>query len=204
MIPLYFKSGRWLKWFYPSLEWEIKNHNGHVFLTFDDGPHPVHTPWVLDQLDALNFKATFFCIGNNVSKYPEVYAEIIARGHATGNHTYHHLNGYRNDAAEYINDVEKCGALVHSKLFRPPYGRITRTQIKQLRPDYRIVMWSLLSGDFDARLNRAQSLKALKNSTSPGSIVVFHDSDKAAANLYHLLPEYLGFLVEKGFVSQKL
>jgi peptidoglycan/xylan/chitin deacetylase (PgdA/CDA1 family) len=204
MLPVYFRSGSWLARIFPSLEWKVENHQGMVYLTFDDGPHPIYTPWVLDQLDAFGCQATFFCIGANIEKFPDIYQDILKRGHAVGNHTFHHLNGYKFNTADYLKDVSKCGNLVPGNLFRPPYGRLTRSQIKRLKGDYRIVMWSILSGDYDAKLDRSLSLNVMKKHMAPGSIVVFHDSEKASANLQFLLPDLLHFMQEKGLKSTAL
>lgn len=204
MLPVYFRSGPWLSTFFPSLEWKIATSARQVYLTFDDGPHPEHTPWVLDQLDAYDCKATFFCIGNNVKKYPEVYREIIRRGHAVGNHTFNHVNGFKLSSEAYAEDIRECAEWVDSSLFRPPYGRINRRQIKRLSPHYRIVMWSVLSGDFDMNLNRELSLKIMKKNLQPGSILVFHDSEKAASNLQFLLPRLLQYMQQIDMKSAAL
>ena len=142
-----------MKWCYPSLIWEIKTKKKEVFLTFDDGPDPNVTPWVLDQLKVFKAKATFFCVGNNVEKFPDLYDRIINEGHSVGNHTYSHVNGWETDYEKYIVNVKKCSHVFGSSLFRPPHGRINRRQIKKLKSTYKIIMWSLLSGDFDPALS---------------------------------------------------
>ena len=181
-----------LQTLYPSLIWH--GEEKALYLTFDDGPHPVITPKVLNLLDQYGAKATFFCVGDNVRKYPEIYREILQRGHATGNHTYNHLNGWKTETETYVANVKKAAGLIHSNLMRPPYGKIKRSQIKQLKQDYKLVMWSVLTYDFSSKITPAQcyrnALKGLKN----GSILVFHDSDKAAKNMLYALPKFL----EKG------
>ena len=168
-----------MKWWYPSLIWEIKTSSKDVYLTFDDGPDPEVTPWVLDQLKAHNAKATFFCVGENVDKYPEVYKRILAEGHAVGNHTYNHLNGWETPYDKYIVNVKKCGHTFGSLLFRPPHGRMTRKQIRKLRSRYKIIMWSLLSGDFDKSISVTECAYNTVQYTEPGNIIVFHDSQKS-------------------------
>ena len=188
-----------LQWFYPSLVWKGPAKEDAVYLTFDDGPHPTLTSWVLDELDKFDFKATFFCIGDNVRKYPETYREILRRGHRTGNHTFNHLKGFQTDTKEYLGNVEACSQLVESDLLRPPYGQIKTSQIRSLKAKYKIVMWSLLAEDWNPKLDPEIKLSALKALTLSGDIIVFHDSEKAMANLEYLLPKYLEFLKEKRF-----
>ncbi|MCK9481020.1 MAG: polysaccharide deacetylase family protein [Bacteroidia bacterium] len=184
-----------------SYTWRRTVSGQEVFLTFDDGPHLSITPWVLEQLRKYNFKATFFCVGDNVNKYPEIYAQILNEGHRVGNHTYNHLKGWKTECDEYITNIAKCRALVNSNLFRPPYGRITKSQTQLLHKEYEIIMWSLLTGDFYPNLNVAKALKILTKKTIPGHIVVFHDSLKAEKNLRALLPNYLSFLNAENYKS---
>lgn len=193
---------RLLQNLYPSLTWTIKNEEKAIYLTFDDGPHPEITHWVINLLDKYNAKATFFVVGENVNKFPETYQKLISKGHAVGNHTYHHISGYSQKATSYINDVAKCKELVDSKLFRPPYGRIKRSQIKVLEQDYKIVMWNQLSGDFDKNLDTQSSLNSLKRNAKAGNVVVFHDSEKSFAQLKKILEPYLIFLKEEGFICK--
>lgn len=180
-----------MKWWYPSLIWEIKTDRKEVYLTFDDGPDPEVTPWVLDQLKAHNAKATFFCVGENVEKYPDVYKRILTEGHTVGNHTYNHLNGWETDYEKYIVNVKKCGHIFGSHLFRPPHGRIKRSQIKRLKARYKIIMWTLLSGDFDSNISPTECAYNTVQYTDPGSIIVFHDSQKSKATLMGALPKIL-------------
>lgn len=174
----------------------------NIYLTFDDGPHPEITVEVMDLLESHGFKGTFFCIGDNVSKYPETYRSIIERGHSVGNHTYHHVNGLRTADEEYLDEVKQCKEVVDSSWFRPPYGRIKKSQIRALKSSYKLVLWSLLSWDFKQGLDTKKSLKKLRKYTRPGTIVVFHDSEKAYSNLMEILPAYLQFLKEENYRSE--
>lgn len=185
----------------PFLIWKMKKkEQPTMYLTFDDGPHPEITPWVLDTLKQHNAKATFFCVGDNVRKFPEVYAQILADGHHTGNHTFNHLNGWNSQRGVYLSNIDQCSNLVDSKLFRPPYGKIKPAQVIKLKKEnYRVIMWSVLSRDFESTLNQEESLAALLAHSGDGSIVLFHDSEKAQANLKVLLPAFLAHFSELGF-----
>lgn len=189
---------------FPERQWFGEAESNKLYLSFDDGPHPEITPQVLDRLDAFQAKATFFCIGDNVRKYPDVYAEILRRGHRTGNHTMHHLKGWRTDPAAYTANVHEAASYIQSTLFRPPYGRMTGAQVRALLPDYRIVMWSLLSRDYLQTLHRPAALDFLKKRTRAGDILVFHDSEKARKNLEFLLPRYLEFTADRGYTFAAL
>jgi len=187
--------------FFPGLTWKIPSKTKNIFLTFDDGPHPEITPKVLNILDAYDAKATFFCVGENVKKHQETYREIISRGHQTGNHTFHHLKGWSTPAKAYLNDVVKCSKHLESMLFRPPYGKITPLQINTLKKEgFNIVMWSVLTGDYKINANQKKLLKNAIKRTQPGSIIVFHDSEKAASNLMYLLPRFLEHFSKKGYL----
>lgn len=205
MKPYLFKTPSLVYRLFPSLLWQVQREEGGVYLTFDDGPTPEVTPYVLDLLDRYHAKATFFCIGKNIEAHPEIFKDILARGHRIGNHTHNHLNAQKWNTEEYLENVRLAETTIlkhgrdHSislpRLFRPPYGRITgKLSEILLRENYRIVMWSLLSADFDLELDTVRSLKNLKKNSEPGSIIVFHDSVKAYENLKFLLPEYLEFL----------
>ncbi len=188
-----------LKAFYHDLEWRIPVPGRSLFLTFDDGPIPEVTPQVLDMLDAFGAKATFFCIGDNVRKHPEIYRDILQRGHAVGNHTQHHLNGWKVPDRRYYRNVLQCAEWVQSDLFRPPYGRITPTQAKVLGRRFRIIMWDVLSGDFDTSLSPASCLRRVTAKARPGSVIVFHDSIKAAPRMLSVLPEALSRWTNQGY-----
>ncbi|MFT4522538.1 MAG: peptidoglycan/xylan/chitin deacetylase (PgdA/CDA1 family) [Bacteroidia bacterium] len=194
-------SSKWVRWIFPSLVWDIKSSSKTVFLTFDDGPNDVVTPWVLEVLKAHNFKATFFCIGDNIQKNPSTYQKVLAAGHQVGNHTMNHVHGFFTPKKQYVKNLEACRDFCDSSLFRPPYGKITSGQIRLIQKDYSIVMWTTLSGDFDPKLNRQKALDFLKRATKPGAVVVFHDSLKAFENLKVLLPTYCDFLKQKGYTS---
>ncbi len=186
-----------------SYTWKVKTTDKKLFLTFDDGPHPHITLWVMAQLAEYNAKATFFCVGENVKKYPETYKEILKMNHSVGNHTYHHIKGWSTPVDEYMDDIRQAAKYIQSPLFRPPYGRILPSQTKRIISDYRIIMWNYLSGDFDEYLNRDKSFEAMKKA-EPGSIMVFHDSEKAFENLQFLLPKILKYFSEQGFTFEAI
>lgn len=190
------KSPQYLKRLLSGLTWEITGSNA-VYLTFDDGPVPGVTDKVLDKLLAANMKATFFCIGDNVRKSPELFRRILAEGHRVGNHTFHHVNGWRTPTDTYVNDTRQCAELVSSNLFRPPYGRITLSQFKVLQPDYTVVMWDVLSGDFDENLHAEDCTRNVLENYGPGSIVVFHDSEKAAPRMLPALEAVLNDMQQR-------
>lgn len=198
------KTPWWLRKMYPSLTWSIPAQANEIYLTFDDGPHPTITPFVLDALAAHNMKATFFCIGKNVRKHPDIYKRIIDEGHRVGNHTMAHLNGWKTGDAVYINDVLIAKEFIDSRLFRPPYGRISSFQIQQLKPVFDIIMWDVLSGDFDTTINGAKCVQNVVLNTTPGSIIVFHDSEKAFPRLQYALPKVLDYFTEKGWTSKAI
>lgn len=178
-----------------------------VYLTFDDGPNPVVTPFVLAELEKYEAKATFFCVGNNVAKYPGVFAQTKAAGHTVGNHTYNHLNGWATANAHYLKNIAQADKHIGSRLFRPPYGRIKLSQYRKLMrkyPNWRIYMWDILSGDFDTTITGAQCLKNVLQTIEPGSIVVFHDSDKARERLEIALPGVLQYCKAQGWAMKAL
>lgn len=179
---------RIVKWAYTDLVWQMPPKDGSIHLTFDDGPTPGVTLPVLDMLDAVEAKATFFLIGKNAAAHPELMQEIIRRGHAVGNHTYNHENGWQTPIENYLSSVENTSKILESNLFRPPYGRITRQQIKALSQDYTIVMWDVLSGDYDKSITPEESIDNVLRNVRPGSIIVFHDSVKAWPNVQKSLP----------------
>ena len=212
---------------YPSAIWRIAprstfsplggdKRGGDIFLTFDDGPIPEVTPWVLSTLKKYKAKATFFCIGSNIEKHPEIFRQIISEGHSIGNHTYNHLNGWKTKTKEYVDNIEKCKKIMdngkwlmvnghqpstinHEPLFRPPYGRMKLSQLSRLKSQYSVVMWEVLSGDFDQTISEEKCLKNVLTKTRAGSIVVFHDSIKAKKNLFFALPKFLEHFSKEGF-----
>ena len=194
-----YKTPRLLKWFYPDLIWDFATDEKCVYLTFDDGPTREYTHWILEQLEAYNAKATFFCVGNNIESCNDEFNAIIEKGHAVGNHTYNHLNGRNNSLLSYLKDVRKCDAIFKSKLFRPPHGRLSKKQSAALIKDYKIIMWDVLSGDFDSNLSGEECYKAVVKNVEKGSIIVFHDSKKAAPRLKIALPKVLKELTKQGF-----
>jgi peptidoglycan/xylan/chitin deacetylase (PgdA/CDA1 family) len=203
------KTNRIIKWIFPNYVWDIPNDANKVFLTFDDGPTQEITEWVLEQLKLHNAQATFFCIGNNIEKYPEIFQKTIAEGHAIGNHTFDHLNGWKTTTEDYIENVKlyetQNPKLVTRNLFRPPYGKIKHSQSKILRKlGYKIIMWDVLSRDYDQRISSTQCLENVLSNIETGSIIVFHDSVKAEHNLKYVLPKTLEFLKEKGFICDKI
>ncbi len=195
-----FRSPFFLPWFYPSLLWRVTTNNKKLYLTFDDGPIPEVTDFVLDTLANVKVKATFFCIGENINKHPILFQKIHESDHVIGNHTYNHVKGWSSSTKEYITNVEKCSIILggNEKLFRPPYGRITRDQIKKLS-NYKIVMWDVLTQDYDQNISEADCLKGSINATRSGSIIVFHDSIKAEKNMRYALPRYLDYFLNLGF-----
>ena len=179
--------------------WSIPTTEKIIYLTFDDGPIPEVTPWVLDALKKYQAKATFFCIGDNVKKHPEIFQQIISEKHTIGNHTFNHLDGWKTKTKNYIRNIEQCNELTQTKLFRPPYGKIKPSQFSILNSQFSIIMWGVLSGDFDKKTSQEKCLKNTIENTKQGSIVVFHDSVKAKENLYYALPKFLSHFQQKGF-----
>ncbi|WP_430399992.1 polysaccharide deacetylase family protein [Flavobacterium sp.] len=208
-----FKTNRFLKFLFPKYIWELPNSEEKIYLTFDDGPIPEVTEWVLGLLKKENIKATFFCIGENIQKHPEVFKQIISDDHTIGNHTFNHLNGWKTSTKKYLKNVELCNSVFEkysisnfqSKLFRPPYGKIKKNQAKELiKLGYKIIMWDVLSYDYDNSLNAERCLNNTLKNISTGSIIVFHDSIKAQDTLQRVLPKLIQQLKEKGFVFDKL
>lgn len=204
------KTNNVVKRIFPNYVWDIPNHENKVYLTFDDGPTPEITEWVLAQLRPYNAKATFFCIGNNIEKHPEIFQKINNDNHAVGNHTFNHLKGWETADEEYIENVKKCSVFSvecseKKELFRPPYGKIKPSQSRILRKlGYKIIMWDVLSYDFDKTVTPQECLDNVLKNVASGSIIVFHDSVKAEQNLRYVLPKTLAFLNEKGFVCDRI
>ncbi|SRX72257.1 polysaccharide deacetylase family protein [Aequorivita antarctica] len=183
---------RFIQRLYPERIWAFSRKSNAVYLTFDDGPIPEITPWVLDELKKYNAKATFFCIGENVKKHPEIYRRILSEGHSVGNHTFNHLKGTKTETSPYIKNVLLAEEIINSKLFRPPYGKITSKQSKILqKKGFKIVMWDIISYDYDATVSEEECLQNVLKYIKAGSVVVFHDSLKAEKNLRYVLPKVL-------------
>lgn len=192
-------------WLYPGLTWRIPDAKKKLFLTFDDGPVPGPTEFVIDTLASANVRGTFFCIGDNIRKYPGVYRSLLAQGHRVGNHTFNHLNGWRTSTEHYLQNVRACGDVMtdfiegqRQPLFRPPYGRITRAQINSLS-QFRIVMWDVLTMDYRRTLSPERCLRKTIGAARDGSIVVFHDSHKAEKNLLYVLPRFIDHYKSLGY-----
>jgi peptidoglycan-N-acetylglucosamine deacetylase len=212
---LYFiTTPRWLRKFFPGCIWDIKTKEKIIYLSFDDGPHPAITPFVLAELKKYNAKATFFCIGDNVRKFPAIYQQVIDEGHAVGNHTMRHINGWQNTDDDYLKDIINAGNLIKSNLFRPPYGRIKRSQIKKLTainnqlqtPNSKLqtIMWSVLAGDWVATLSPQKCFEQIKDKIYPGCIVVFHDSEKANDRMSYALPKLLEHFTRLNYTFKKI
>lgn len=201
-----------------SYIWNIPTKKKEIYLTFDDGPIPEITPWVLKTLSDYNAKATFFCIGENVKNHPIIFQNIIDQGHTIGNHTYHHLNGWKTSTQTYLNSMDKAESIQYStgsrynyskqfasKLFRPPYGKIKPGQAKKIiEKGYKIIMWNVLSGDFDQKLIKEDCYQNVIKNSKNGSIIVFHDSEKAFKNLEYTLPKVLEYCTVNGFIFKAL
>ncbi|MBB5636063.1 peptidoglycan/xylan/chitin deacetylase (PgdA/CDA1 family) [Pedobacter cryoconitis] len=196
------KSPLLLKWYYSSLVWNKSRHDKVVYLTFDDGPIPVVTEFVLNTLKSFNCKATFFCIGDNINKHAEIFEQVKNEGHAIGNHTFNHLKGWKTENKTYVQNFLDCQKLTKTDLFRPPYGRIKKSQIKEIRkinPQLNLIMWDVLSGDFDLNLSPEKCYENVIKNTRNGSIIVFHDSLKAFDRLKFALPAALKYLTAQGY-----
>ena len=191
-----------LKKIFSRLVWKIPTDEKILYLTFDDGPHPVATPFVLEQLKKYDARATFFCLGKNVAEYPSIYRAIVQAGHTVGNHTFKHLNGWKVKDKDYFNDIIEARKYIDSSLFRPPYGKITPFQAKHLRSSplrYTIIMWDVLSKDYDLQLTARDCAFNVVRHASAGSIIVFHDSEKAWPRMQNALAETLQYFSEKGW-----
>lgn len=197
------KPSRLVEMAFPKLTCRIQKSEA-IYLTFDDGPVPGVTEWVLDTLKQYDIKATFFCVAENVSRYPEIYRRIIDEGHSAGNHTYNHLNNWKIDNDLYLENIKKASIYIDSPLFRPPYGKLGPRTIKEISKTHRIILWDVLTKDYDKELNPEVCVDIVKNKTTKGSIVVFHDSYKAEKNLRFALPLAIEYLLSKNFVFEAI
>ncbi len=189
---------------YRKVTWRKDSRLKNIYLTFDDGPIPEVTPWVLDVLDTYGVKATFFCVAENVWRYPEIYQEIIRRGHRTGNHTYNHLRGFFTSTKKYLANVEKASGFVQSDLFRPPHGELRSLQYFRLRKKYQIIQWDVITRDYNPDLTGEEVFGIVRKYARNGSIVVFHDSLKAQRNMKYAMPKAIEYLLEQGYNFEKL
>ena len=207
------KTPKAIQRIFPERVWVYPKSSNAIYLTFDDGPIPIVTPWVLDELKKHDAKATFFCIGDNIRKYPEVFSRIHSDGHTVANHTFTHLNGWQTKISAYIEDVVKAQNTIaqllpvknHNTFFRPPYGRLSDKQSKALQKlGYQIIMWDVISGDFDSRISEEKCLQNVLKNMQSGSVVVFHDSIKAEKRLKYTLPKVLEFISLKGWECKSI
>jgi peptidoglycan/xylan/chitin deacetylase (PgdA/CDA1 family) len=195
----FFRTPFILPVFYPSLLWKVNTTAKDLYLTFDDGPVPGPTEFVLETLSTFKVKATFFCIGDNIRKHQGLFTKVIEEGHVVGNHTFNHMNGWNASPSAYQENIRRCEDLLPSKrLFRPPFGRIKNSQVSRL-PDYKIVMWDVLTFDYDKSLDAEKCLYGSVRAVRPGSIIVFHDSLKAEKNLTYVLPKFINDCLAKGY-----
>ena len=211
---MWVKTNRFVKWIFRKYIWDIKNSENKIYLTFDDGPIPEVTEWVLETLKQHEVKATFFCIGDNIKKHPAIFQKVIESGHSIGNHTFNHLKGWNSRKEEYIKNTLLCEEAINektknvnlkTKIFRPPYGKIKPSQSKILRKmGYKIIMWDVLSVDYDKEISPEQCLENIIKNTVPGSIIACHDSLKAFKNLEYALPKAIEYLKNKGFVFETI
>ncbi len=193
------QPAKWLRWIYPRATWRMNRHEHAVYLTFDDGPIPEATPFVLDVLKEHNIKATFFMVGDNVRKHPLIYERVKAEGHQIGNHTFNHISGFKHSIKTYSNNAEKANTYLNSHLFRPPHGWMRLTQYARLRKKYRIVMWDLVTRDYSKWMTAEDVLNNVKKYTRNGSIITFHDSLKSIEKLKTALPQAIIWLKEQGY-----
>ncbi len=211
MKPYLVKTPRLIKFLFKNRTWSFTKKEKTLYLTFDDGPTPEITEWTLLQLQKYNAKATFFCVGKNIDKHYKIYHKIIKNEHSIGNHTYNHLNDSKTEAQAYIDNIEKAEKTINKskqqslKLFRPPYGRLKYSQsIKIRKQGHKIIMWDVLSADFDTSISKEKCLENVIRNTENGSIILFHDSNKAAKNLQFVLPKILEYYTVKGFTFKSI
>ncbi len=202
---MYFvKTPKIFRLFFKDYIWKIHGSGKNLFLTFDDGPHKEITPLILKILDGYNAKATFFVLGKNAEKHPGLIEDIRSEGHSIGNHSYSHNNGWGQGTKGFLQDIEKCDKTIHSTLFRPPFGKLTKRQATKLKKKYKLVYWTVMPGDFDARISKQTCLSRSVENTGNGSIIVFHETEKSKENLLYTLPLFLNHFSEKGFVFKSL
>lgn len=198
------QPAKWLRWIYPNALWRMDKNEHSVYLTFDDGPIPESTPFILDTLRKYNIKATFFMVGDNVRKYPELYKQIVAEGHQVGNHTYHHLGSLKHWAVTYYVDVHDANELIHAHLFRPPHGWMRHAVYWWMKRKFTIVMWDLVTRDYSKLLTADDVVNNIKRFARNGSIITFHDSLKSIDKLQTALPESIEWLKEQGYEFKKI
>lgn len=198
------QPAKFLRWLYPHALWRMNPSEHAVYLTFDDGPIPEATPFILDQLDRFGAKATFFMVADNVRKYPELFNEIVRRGHQVGNHTYHHMGSFKHWTLTYAVDVTEANGLIHAKYFRPPHGWLRHTVYWWVKLHYRVVMWDLVTRDYSKWLNADDVFNNIKKYTRNGSIITFHDSLKSIDKLKTALPQSLQWLKDQGYEMRRL
>lgn len=209
---MYFhKTPKIIQKFHPDYTWHKSRERKVLYITFDDGPIPEVTDFALEVLDQFNAKSTFFCVGNNVIRHPEQFTAIVEKGHAIANHTYNHLNGWNTDINDYYNNILNCEQAISDatenyiqKMFRPPYGRIKKAQYELLKSNYEVIMWDVLTGDFDRSLKKEACLNESIKATENGSIIIFHDSIKAKENMMYVLPRFLEHFSQLGYTFDKL
>lgn len=198
------KTPNFIQSMYPNYTWRVATSERVLYLTFDDGPIPEVTPWVLEQLEQYKAKGSFFMVGENAENNPDLLHRVRREGHVVGSHTYHHLNGWKTDDIPYFHNARRCARITGSELFRPPYGRLRPKQARFLQRHYDIVMWDILSGDFDPSITAQQCLRNVTTKAGPGSIVVFHDSLKAEDKLRYVLPRVLEHFAQEGYTFRAL
>ena len=201
------KTPKLLGAIFPNILWNIRTEAKEIYLTFDDGPVPEATPWVLEQLKHYNARATFFMVGENIHKHHELFSEVVNQQHTVGNHTFNHLTGWNTNNQTYLENVSKAEKLLAAEtcqLFRPPHGRIKWSQYRKIKKSFKIVMWDVLSGDFNSALSREKCLHKSIKATVPGSIIVFHDSAKTIDKLKYVLPRYLEHFTALDFTFKAL
>ncbi|MEJ6734631.1 MAG: polysaccharide deacetylase family protein [Flavobacteriales bacterium] len=198
------KIPKWFQFLFPSLHWRFKTNEKVIYLTFDDGPTKELTNWIVDELNKVNAKATFFCLGKNIAEHPKEFDYITNNEHQIGNHSYNHLSGWNTSTEKYSEDVENCQSLINTNLFRPPYGRITLAQINKLKRKYKIIMWDINSWDFDQTKSPLSTFNNLTKKIDKGSIVLLHDNLKSEENLKILLPKILSYYSQKGYVFRAI